>query len=137
MDRSTTRWVKTMRGPLIGAALLAGPAPADAAVTWTKGAFAVGDVSDDGSSVSEDIVGLGCTEDTLIVHSFLVQGRTTGRGRDISDGTGHPEIVTLSIAALSGRFEPGPARLCAVAVERDQTGHPLDAIGRCTVIALD
>ncbi len=125
-----------MSGPLIGAALLAGAAPADAAVTWTKGAFAQGDLSPDGRSVSEDIVGLGCTEATINVRSVLVQGRVVGRGNDTSDCTGDPEIVTLAISTASGRFEPGPGRLCAVVVERTEAGRPVDAIARCSVINL-
>lgn len=125
-----------MSGPLIGAALLTSAAPAGAAVTWTKGAFAVGDVSSDGETVNEDIIGLGCTDDTVQVHSFLIQGGVIGRGHDVSDCTGEPEIVTLSISSVFGTFAEGPARLCAVAISRDEAGRPVDAIARCEEITL-
>jgi hypothetical protein len=96
----------------------------------------VGELSPDGRSVSEDIVGVGCTEATIDVRSFLIQGGVVGLGNDTSDCTGQPEIVTLAISTESGRFEPGPARLCAVVVERNEAGRPVDAIARCSVITL-
>ncbi len=124
-------------GCLFGTTLIAGAAPAEATVKWTRGFAPVADLEGDGTLVREVLAEVGCSRgNRFTVEVTLTQGDATGIGRREFECDGDVRNAMIVIHATSGSFLIGTAHVEATGIERDKSGAVVDTEQRSPDITL-